>query len=1625
MSTINIFRSAYENTPETNTIEKIISIHEALPELDYDNSLIAVNGAEVDQNYILQDGDICTIRIFPKGTPGSSPLEIFLGIITLGIYTAADAIVSGATGKTIGQHVQQGLMDWLMPDASTTATNTADSLEGIPQLRGAKNQTNRNKPIPIVLGKHLYTPMFIGAPFTEIGGTDGEDQYFNVLYLLGFGKLKVNDFRLGPVSGLARNTGNITDGIISYNDDPNFCDPSFSAGNPQIELRQGANTSRPDGEVGLYPQRVVEERLNIELLNIEGESALEVIRFSAKNPQKVQIEFTFNNGLISYNEKGEKQNASVDICLEWRGSPSGTWQEFGRIGTSGGSSPTDYNSATHTTTITRHKAKVMRFISEQTFNYSQISTAINRTIELRIIRTNTQPTDNRTVDSVYLSAIRTWCFDNEATIANNNVMVPQAPMISKYRDKTARIGFRIKATANLQGTIDSFNCMVESYARTWDGTNWSSTETPTNNPAAVALKILQSPALGNEAYSDSSLDLNSFGEFYQWCEERKYSCNGVLTSDRRVDDLLHAVLSTGRAMRILNGNRYAVLVDKPRINSVHVLNSQNVLEAKNQKTFEDLPDGLSIKFINELDGYQETEVYVMADGSSKPGSDSKIEAMDMPFVTDYEQVIKNGRYLLACRYLRSETWHRKVSTDGYLIGIGNLVDVQDDTIVVGIGEGARIKGVKIENDYITEIQTDGIFDVVDTTKLYGIKIMQFDGINPGKARTIQVNIPEPGIYSNFTFSGGIHIESAPPLPQIGDIVSFGIYDRITTPALCFGKKDNGNSTFELTLIPYQEGIYTTDSDAIPPYEANITTPQGITPLHTPEPETVSKSEVMELSRDFAGRDAQMIELVPSAQIIVRGVDGTLTPNTISCSQVIIVGNEPPVTPNPLRMLQYTHSKADGVYFLYTNPIEAGDWDWIEFLLSDNGIELDRQRIPVLREGSDAVFLDIENQNYPLFCTYDGVPKEDQLPLTVQCRLFRGIELADPTWGLRNAPRGITINQNGLITVSPEFKYTKEIVNYPATGNNTVDPLSQPFYPFNGEWFTDQTELGTITEIEVRAYYQDEIFNRIFRIRKVLDGSPGKDGQSPYTIDLSNEFINLPASHEGVLDSRPNAITSQAALFLGNTALTGVTWARTLPSGVTNLTINSSTGLITLPTNYTQNADRAEIAITATYEGTSHTTILTINKVRGGADGKPAIIYYLLPSVDSVSRNAAGVADPNVLSCTVNRVEGSTITADDRSKVIQYITSANSTPVKYTYGSDINIPNAQTGGLRFIEFRLLEGSIVIDKERVPIVQEGQGGKQGDPAPDYRGFITNRGNQYQSGQVTINGQLVQLRYGDTILYTGTTLDTIWVTDMLIRWTVNGWVTLDPDDSANSSDYVKAFDDILRYARNAKFSVAFIGRIFARKITMTGDGVIESDGFQGAGGSVQGYRFTAIDGLLEAVSAVFKTIRITGDSHFEGDIISGQIFSSNNRIGQDLPPKTFSSNENARDVHIYFGRGENTYQTERIGSFPISGTWGGRPVSNIVLRTYRASIGQISYTQYIIEITLTDTIPATVITNYWMDASGYRNTLGVRFSIVTAKSGAVFRLFNLPEGDEAYINSLPLGQVFLRGSQLHIKT
>ena len=77
------------------------------------------------------------------------------------------------------------------------------------------------------------------------------------------------------------------------------------------------------------------------------------------------------------------------------------------------------------------------------------------------------------------------------------------------------IEVQLKATEQLSGNVDEFNCYCQSIAPIWNGTNWI--DQPTNNPASLALLVTTSQCTGKPASWDE-MDMDSYADFYNWCQ---------------------------------------------------------------------------------------------------------------------------------------------------------------------------------------------------------------------------------------------------------------------------------------------------------------------------------------------------------------------------------------------------------------------------------------------------------------------------------------------------------------------------------------------------------------------------------------------------------------------------------------------------------------------------------------------------------------------------------------------------------------------------------------------------------------------------------------------------------------------------------------------------------------------------------------------------------------------------------------------------------------------------------------------------------------------------------------------------------------------------------------------------
>lgn len=839
MAVINLYKSALNSDYETIHAPSEKKICEVVKNIDFGNSLIYVNGFQRDENYVLQLNDICTIRQFPRNKDATNVVGWILdpigSLITNGI--------NGWTGNSglttiIDKTVENYMKDSLSSLSDNSSTSTSYSVESNPTISGCKNQQLVGHCFPFVMGRSYFTPYYIGKPYFTYE-QQGKNLYYHCLYMLGYNDINVTDISLGLYK-LASNTNKIRSGFIDI-------DGFYDKDKYEIKLE-----IQDSAEVSIYPCKVVQTDCNIELLSVYDSvektvQRLTLERFSARYPYKVGVTL-----LVTGQGFGDGSKNTEAIKLEYSLDGGETYTDMRIEGfTLGNYTYLDSDGKSVTTTANTRKdfsVKSLYYNAWLNLTYAQVQNMTNNTVEFRVRRltyTSDSQEQSNINQGIFLTAITTWCYDPVKT-ASAKAIVPQTVISENDRKKTTRLGLTLKCDETLTD-LKELNCIVQALGRTYDSTNgWSSTVSETCNPASMALLSLQSPMRGNETYTDDEIDLDAFGRFYEFCndydiknakgENVGFQCNGVVTKQVKGMTLFNSILNTARGYLNLSGNKYSVSIDKPQTIPVMILNNQNVLEADNAKDFDEEVHAIKAKFSNEDNYYQEDEMIVYDDGYSSSTENVETKEMSFDYQTNAEQIKKNARYELAKLRLRPETWTRKVASEGAIIEIGSLVTIQDDTIVEGIGDGAEVVSVIYDDESsptkVLGIKTDGHFEVTDTTQDYGIKIMIADGQNAPSVITKKVTISEEGTYSDFTFAEPIEITDN-LIPYEGDIVAFGLYEKISTDAICIGKEDDGEGKYTLSFVPYNEGIYTADSTNLPEFNSQVTLPQKKTSTPTP------------------------------------------------------------------------------------------------------------------------------------------------------------------------------------------------------------------------------------------------------------------------------------------------------------------------------------------------------------------------------------------------------------------------------------------------------------------------------------------------------------------------------------------------------------------------------------------------------------------------------------------------------------------------------------------------------------------------------------------------------------------------------------------------------------------------
>lgn len=398
----------------------------------------------------------------------------------------------------------------------------------------------------------------------------------------------------------------------------------------------------------------------------------------------------------------------------------------------------------------------------------------------------------------------TYNVQDKLVLASIVTRFDTSPILTPNRHTFLEI--KIRATNQLNGSIQNLSAVCTSVLDTWDGTQW--VKQPTNNPAWIYADLLTGQ-INKRAISKSRLYLPSLVEWAAFCDQiptaptgqffvaPRFRCNFVLDFNTTLQSIINQVTNSCQASLNIVDGKYGVLVDKKRTTPVQVFTPRNSSNFSSSRNYSTRPHAVKVKFIDPAADWQLGEKVVYDDGFNALTA-TEIDDLTSFACTDPDQAWRFGRYMIAQNKLRQETISINVDFEYLVCNRGDYVQITQDVMKVG-GSPARVKTV-----VGTTITID---DSINTTaNPYGYVYRSISGIATSTLTVVNSD--------TFIVNGGI--------PAVGDLIVIGEMGSIVFDCLVKSITPNNDLTAQITLVEKADAIYDAEStDTIPDYSPQI------------------------------------------------------------------------------------------------------------------------------------------------------------------------------------------------------------------------------------------------------------------------------------------------------------------------------------------------------------------------------------------------------------------------------------------------------------------------------------------------------------------------------------------------------------------------------------------------------------------------------------------------------------------------------------------------------------------------------------------------------------------------------------------------------------------------------------
>ncbi len=519
-----------------------------------------------------------------------------------------------------------------------------------------------------------------------------------------------------------------------------------------------------DQILGIYPDSVYEEQLSIEIEY--NNPATWTQQTTQTNTEEITLDITFPYGIFKTNNKGKVKSTSVLLRAEYSIKDADSWSPFP-------SSP-----------LTVSKKAEYRYVigfKKEDLSADQYDVRVRRETQTDADDLGYTSVSNRT----FWTALRSIAYDEPFNL-----------------DNCLLIAMKIKATGQLNGVLSTFNLMVEAKLPTWDGDTWLPA-TVTRSPAWAYAEVMRGLA-NKRAIPDAKIYGDGLLAWDSTCTSEGYYFDAVLDQKRTVFEVLRNIASVGRASFGVVDNLYTVVQDLTQSTPRQHFSERNSWGFKGSQAFPDVPHALRCRFKNSESNYEDDEIPVYDDGYTSDNA-SLFETMDFWGVTTTDHVWKLARYYIAIGRLRRETYQINVDIEHLVCTRGDLVRHSRTTILSTLGS-ARI--TEIAGDLITMDN----YIPMESGNTYAAQIRKAD-------MTM--------LAANITLDVGEQTEielSATTGVAVGDMIFYGPSGSISEECLISRIEPGPDLSARLTLINYNEAIYSAHTGTIPAYTPVIVIP---------------------------------------------------------------------------------------------------------------------------------------------------------------------------------------------------------------------------------------------------------------------------------------------------------------------------------------------------------------------------------------------------------------------------------------------------------------------------------------------------------------------------------------------------------------------------------------------------------------------------------------------------------------------------------------------------------------------------------------------------------------------------------------------------------------------------------